>query len=137
HRLDRLVQIYPVTDGPREPLLVAIACLRVAGAVQVLAVGLIARARVCGEHELESCRHAYRATRSGNDHLTVLEWLTQRVEDGWLELRGLVEEQDAPVRKGDRSRPSHPSPATDDRRQRRGMVRIAEGRAGEQRRVRW
>src|SRR3954454_13824475 len=70
------------------------------------------------------------APRHAHDRdVTVLERLPERLERGPLELRHLVEKEDALVREAHLAGPRHPSAATPDQGgYRRGMVRRPERR---------
>src|SRR3954471_18353404 len=82
--------------------------------------------------QLETRRKAHAPGRAGNDELTVLERLPQRLQCGTLELRELVQQQHTEMRKARLTR-TQTRPAADDRRRRRTVVRCAKRRVSDQR----
>src|SRR5439155_851979 len=80
-------------------------------------------------------RIANTAGGTRDDELAVLERLAQCFERGTLELRELIQQQDAAMREAGFARPQS-RPAADDRGRRRAVMRRAKRRVPDQRMVR-
>ena len=93
---------------------------------------LSARTGVRGHDQLEGRGIAGHALAAVEQHRTGLQRRTQRVDHRRRELRRLVQEQHSLVGNGDRPRPGQPRTAADHADHRRGVVRVAVGRAGDQ-----
>ena len=91
-----------------------------------------APAGVHGAHQLESGGQVQRPAGAGHGHGAVLQGLAQGLQHIPVELRQLVQEQYAVVGQGDLSRPQQ-RPAAGQGRGGGGVVRTAEGPAGQQR----
>ena len=93
------------------------------------------RARVGGQHQLEPGRVARDAVTTGEPNLAFLQRSSQCFHRADTDLRTLIEEQHAPVRAADRSRPGQPRASADQRGDARGVVGRHERRPRDQRRV--
>lgn len=127
--VDLYPQIDTVEQRPGQSLQMASAGLRQALA---LVRRQRARARVGGEHELESGGVAHRAATSVQHHRPRLERLAQRVERARREFVGLVEEQHPAVRDRHGAGPGEVGTATDQRGDRRGVVRRLQRRPADE-----
>ncbi len=129
---DRHDDVEAVEERPREAVAVARDPLRRARALRTGIAARTARAQVHRSDELEARGEADAARRPSDEDLAVFERLPQRFEGRALELRQLVEQQDAVMREARLTRPQLRS-AADDRRRRGAVVRRAERRVADQR----
>ena len=101
---------------------VALRITRWAAAFPVRVVVVAAAARVHRRHELEACRVAHAARRSGDGQDALLERLAQRVQCGPVELGQLIEEEHAMVGESGLAG-NQVRAAADERRVRAGVMR--------------
>jgi hypothetical protein len=94
------------------------------------------RAKVHRANELESSGKEGVPSDAGDGDDTILQRLPEGLEDGARELRKLVEEKHAAMRKGDLTRTRIGTPA-DHGRCRRAVMRRPEGRHDDERALRW
>ena len=85
-----------------------------------------AAAGVHGAHQHEAAGQRQGAGGPGDGHLSVLQWLAQGLQRGFIELRQLVQKQNAVVGQGDLSGTGNAS-AAGQRHRRGGVVGTAEG----------
>jgi len=90
-----------------------------------------APAGVHGAYQLKAGRHVQRAAGTGHGDFTVLQRLTHGLQNIPMEFRKLVEEEHAVVRKGDLAG-AQGRAAAGEGGSRSGVVRTAEGTAGQQ-----
>ena len=122
----------PVEERAAEPPEVSPSRRRHAGAVGVPRSVVAARARVRGEHQLETRGEARRSVGPRDRDDAGLERLPQGIERGRAELRRLVEEEHAVGRTRGRAGTDEPAAAADDRRRAGGVMRRLERRPAHQ-----
>jgi hypothetical protein len=115
------VQVYTIEQGPGYPRLVTRGASWCATAGKRRISKVPAPARVHGGDQLNPRGKGYVGVRSSHAHVARLERLPQRIQDGPLKLRKLVEEQDAEMGEADLAGPDAQSSA-DQSRHGRAMV---------------